>query len=270
LRFSRLMPLVAAGALAALLLAACSKGSDKSKNPPPTQQVKAGLADLNSYKCSLKISGNGGPLTDLQSLFPAPSGTPGPTPATSAVIGFEATISYVKPDKSQMTIKLGNETFSQTTIGRAQWASLGGLTVGPNTISAQSASDLSLCNAFWDEGFAGAANSFLCGGANTKVEKINGRNTLKCTIDKAGFDQIKAALGGVLNDPDAGIRDLSRFTMDIWVTDGSGTGKVPGGLPVRFQADMAGKDTLNKDFSLKVTMDVTSMNGSDVSVTAPK
>ncbi|HEY7268731.1 MAG TPA: hypothetical protein VH951_02775 [Dehalococcoidia bacterium] len=272
MRFRRFGWAFALGVVVAMMLAAACSGGGTKSSSTPTQQVKAGLADLNSYKCDLKISGSGGPLADLQTLFPPPSGSPTPAPSSANQdVGFEATISYVKPDKSQMTIKIGNESFSQTTIGRAQWASLGGLTVGPNTISAQSASDLSLCNAFWDEGFAGAtASSFLCGGANTKPYKINGRTTLKCTIDKAGFDQIKAALGGVLNDPDAGIRDLTRFTMDIWVTDGSGTGKVPGGLPVRFQADMAGKDASNKDFNMKIGMDVTSMNSSEVSVTAPK
>jgi hypothetical protein len=255
---------LAAGLLLAitLLAAACSGGgSDKETR---TQQVKAGLGNLASYKCTIKISGSGGPLSDLDALFSPPTGTATPERSQQG-LGFDATVIYVKPDKSQVTIRLGNDSFSQTTVGKQQWAMLGGLTVGPNSVGTQSPSDLSLCTAFWDDGFADAATSFQCTG---KTEKVNGLPTLKCSIDKAAFDQIKQALGGVLGDTESGIRDLSRFVMDIWVTDGSG--KIPGGLPVRFQADMAGKDTSNKDFALKINMDLSNINDSKLSVSAPK
>jgi hypothetical protein len=256
----------------ALVLAGCSKGGD---DKPKSQQVRAGLSDLSSYKCNLKISGSGGPLTELESAFavsPAatPAAGPSPTPARAQEVGFEANVTYVKPDKSTVTLKLGNETFSQTTIGKQQWSTLGGITVGPNNVPSQpTASDLSVCSAFWDDGFADAAKSFQCGGGDDgKVEKVNGRDTLRCTIDKATFDQIKAALGGILSDPDSGIRDLSRFSMDIWVTDGGGN--APGGLPVRFTADMAGKDLSNRDFAMKIAMDLSSINDKKVAVSPPK
>jgi hypothetical protein len=249
---------------AALLLSACSKGSDGSTTK--SQQVRSGLANLSSYKCSMKISGDGGPLSDLDSLFAPPnaSGTPVAT-RTQENIGFDATVVYVKPDKSVVSVQLGNDIFSQTTIGRQQWVTLGGLSTGPNTVSQQSPSDLSLCSAFWDDGFAGAASSFTCTG---RPEKVNGISTLKCSITKESFEQMRQALGGVLSASESGIKDLSRFTMDIWVADGSG--KVPGGLPVRFQADMAGTDDSNKSFSLKISMDVSNINDSKLTVAAPK
>jgi hypothetical protein len=56
--------------------------------------------------------------------------------------------------------------------------------------------------------------------------------------------------------------------MELWVTDGSGS--VPGGLPVRFTADMAGKDLTNRDFAMKIAMDLTNINDKKVSVSAPK
>jgi hypothetical protein len=253
---------LAAVALIALALAGCGKGGGNSEK---TQQVRAGLSDLTSYKCTLKIEGNGGPLADLENLFspPSTSGTP-VARAGSGTVGFEATVTYIKPDKSQMTVKAGNDSFSQTTIGKQQWATLGGLTVGPNSVGTQSANDLSLCNSFWDGGFADATNSFQC---TSKPEKVNGRDTLKCTIDKASFDQIRAALGGVLNDTESGIRDLTKFQLALWVTDGAGG--VPGGLPVRFQADMGGKDTSNKDFAMTINMNLTNLNDKKLAVTAP-
>jgi hypothetical protein len=132
--------------------------------------------------------------------------------------------------------------------------------VGPQT-----AGDLSLCAAFWDEGFAESGNAFQCSGDR---ESLNGQQTRKCSIDRQTFDQIKQFLGGVLSDPDSQIRELTRFQMEMWVT--AGTNSIPEGLPVRFRTDMAGKDASGRDFSMKVDLDVTNINDSGLSVSAPR
>jgi hypothetical protein len=259
---------IAFGIAAVVALAACSGGGDSS-NGSKTQQVKAGLSDLNSYRCSLTIQGSGSALAELAAALspqaPATPPAPGPTPAAAQPLGFEATVVYVKPDRAQLSIKIGDQTYGQTTIGKQQWSSLGSLTVGPNAVPTQTPNDLSLCAAFWDGGFADSAADFQCSG---KPQNINGQESLKCAIDSATFDQIKQALGGIVSDAESGIRDLARFQMELWVTDGSGN--VPGGLPVRFQADMAGKDSANKDFAMKINMEVTRINDKNLKVEPPR
>jgi len=267
-------------ALAALVAAVVACGGDKkpassgsgSRTPTaqagrsgtpatgPGTQVRPGLGDLTSYKCTLKLDGSGGPLAELEALFSPSGGSAG-----GQAVSLDAAVTYVKPDKSLLTMKLGSETFGQITIGRQQWSTLGGLTVGPNAVGPLTPADLSLCASFWDEGFAQGAGSFQCGGGR---ESINGQQTRKCSIDKSTFDQVRQFSGGILSDPEAGIRDLSRFQMELWVTEG--TNSVPAGLPVRLRADMAGKDATNRDFSMKIEMDVTNLNDSGLSVSAPR
>jgi hypothetical protein len=271
------MTVVAVAALAVVLVAC---GGDDEPNRLPsaggspsggssssgggegnTTEVRAGLADLTSYKCTIRIAGSGGPLSDLSALITPASGTP----AAGEEAAFEASVTYVKPDKSQMTLKLGDETLVQTTIGQQQWSAIGGFTVGPNAVGAQTATDLSLCASFWDEGFASAGNSFQCSGDR---ESVNGQQTRKCNIDASTFSQIRQLLGGVLNDPENGISDVTRFQMELWVTVGSA--RVPSGLPMRFRADMAGRDTANRDFFLKIDLDITNVNDSGLKVEAPR
>ncbi len=275
-RWFRGLVLAFAGGL--VVLAVACGGDDEAKGasgsgkatPAPTGRpgtqtngaapVRAGLADLTSYKCTLRIEGNGGPLADLESLLSPTGATPG-----AQAVSFEGNVTFVKPDKAQVSIKLGGETFGQTTIGRQQWSTLGGLTVGPNAVGPQTPSDLSVCASFWDDGFAESASSFQCTGSR---ESVNGQQTRKCSIDKNTFDQVRQLVGGVLGDPDSGIKDLTRFQMELWVTEG--TNSVPAGLPARFRADMAGKDMSNRDFAIKIDLDVTNINDSGLSVAAPK
>ena len=85
---------------------------------------------------------------------------------------------------------------------------------------------------------------------------------------RATFDQVRQFLGGVLSDPESGIGDLSRFEMQLWVTEG--TNSLAGGLPVRLRADMAGKDASGRDFTVKIEMDVTNINDGGLNVIAPR
>ena len=225
-----------------------------------TTQVRSGLGDLSSYKCTLKIVGQGGPLSELEALYSSSTNSSG-----GQTVSFDASVTYVRPDKAQLTLKLGSETFGQTTIGRQQWSTLGSLTVGPNAVGALSPAELSLCASFWDDGFASGASAFQCSGNR---ESVNGLQTRKCSIDRGTFDQVRQFLGGVLSDSESGIKDLSRFEMELWVSEGSNS--IAGGLPVRLRADMAGKDASSRDFSMKIEMDVTNINDSSLKVTAPR
>jgi hypothetical protein len=77
---------------------ASAKATQAATGRPGTQTsgsapVRAGLSDLTSYKCSLRIEGNGGPLADLESLL-----SQGVASGGAQAVSFESTVTYVKPD----------------------------------------------------------------------------------------------------------------------------------------------------------------------------
>ena len=201
------------------------------------------LQDLDSYRYKVKLEGSGGPLTDLSAGL-------GSIPGASAGddVSMEVTGAYVKPDRAEMTISVGGISVALTSIGQQEWVSIGGLVQGPMPISSAAAGDISIAVAFWDDGFLNSAGNFVCTGDR---ENVNGVSTRKCSIDKETFDQLRQ-LGGVFGDEESGIRDLTTFALELWVADA--------GYAVRVRAEMAGKDTGDNDFSLKVELDVTDVN----------
>ncbi|HXH22464.1 MAG TPA: hypothetical protein VNN10_10565 [Dehalococcoidia bacterium] len=212
------------------------------------------LADLNSFKSSLKISGFGGPLAELQAFFGG--GLTG-TPSPNQQVSFEVEGVYVKPERGQQTIKLGALTVVQTTIGRQQWTSFSGILSGPSG-SSGSLEDYSLVASLWDENFLDVAPPFTCVGGR---ENVNGVATRKCGIDAQTFNALSGFIGPFLDSSE--ISRLDRFSFEIWVAEA-------GEYPVRIRLEMAGKDASNRDFSMRMDVDITDVNSSSNRVEQPR
>ena len=221
-----------------------------TSRPGTSAQGSGGkLADLNSYKVNLKIEGTGGPLSDVASAFGSLPGSTGPA---SQNLVMEVTGAYVKPDKSQQSLKLGNFTIDFTTIGRQQWTTVLGIKTGPDTAS-RSTEDYSFAASIWDDGLLDSFSAFSCSGNET----INGIQTKKCGVDSKTLSALVDAFGGLTGDPSSGIKSISSGSMQAWLAQN-------GNYPVRISFDLKGQGSDNKDFSLKMNMDVTDVNSSIV------
>jgi hypothetical protein len=213
--------------------------------------TNSGIANLNSYKYSLKMSGTGGLVGDITSGL---GGVGGSTPASGVVL--EVSGAYIKPDKAQTSIKVAGFETSTTVIGNQQWSSFGGMVQGPTPATASDVEDANFLLGFWEgEDITDNIKDFKCGGK----ENVNGVSAVKCTADKALIDKMAREDPSILSDLDAS--SLSNANIDLWLADA--------GYPVRMRMDVAGKDLANKDFSFKVEMDVTEVNG-NFQITAPR
>jgi len=250
------------------LLLGCGGGDKKedtkqsSPNSPAASQTSTGsstpassgasslstagskLADLDSYRYNLKMSGQGGPLTQLSSSLGGLSGAGTPTQNVT----FEVDGAYVKPDKAQMTMSIGTLKITRTVIGKQEWSGFGGINTGPTTATSTAPEELSLAVAFWDEGFLASAKDFKCSG---NQETVNGIQTRKCSIDKETFQKLSNLGGGLISG--SSFKELSSFAFDAWLAERKG-------YPVRFRAEMKGKDTDSKDFNFNVSLDLTDIN----------
>jgi hypothetical protein len=228
----------------------------------PTNRSGAGaqgsggkLADLNSYKYSLKIEGTGGPLSDVASTFGALQ--TGSSASTQGLL-MEVTGAYIKPDKSQQTLKLGTFTIDFTTIGKQQWTTAFGIKSGPDTAT-RSTEDYSFAASIWDEGLLDSFSAFSCSGNET----INGVQTKKCGVDASSLSALIDAFGGITGDPSSGIKSISSGSMQAWLAQ-------QGNYPVRISVDLKGKGNDNKDFALKMGLDVTDINSTAIKIDPPK
>lgn len=233
--------------------AEATSGSGSSSNTPAAGSTapsgsnnsggNAAVADLNSYKYTMKFTGNGGPVADILESIPGAS-----------TVEFSG--AYIKPDKATTSIKAGSFESISTIIGNQQWTSFGGLVQGPTPATATDVTDANFLAAFFeDDGFNNSLKDFDCGGS----ENVNGVSARKCTLDKAGFEKL------VQSNPDfaGGIEysSLSKAESQVWLTEKD--------YPVRMRMDVAGKDTANKDFAFKIEVDVTDING-NFTISPPK
>ncbi len=268
--FKRPVIALAAAALLVALVAGCGgdKKDDKSGSDAGTStstgassstparsatsssgaSSTSGLSDLKSYKYSLKMSGNGGPVGELSSSLGGSSGS------TNAVV--EVSGAYIKPDRAQTSIKVAGLEISTVVIGSQQWNTFAGQTQGPTSAAASDLEDANFLLGFWEgDDLSASIKDFKCGGKET----VNGVSAKKCTADKATLEKLSKENSDFL----AGINasSLSNAQVDVWLTDAD--------YPVRMRMDVSGKDTANKDFNFKVEMDVTDING-NFQITAPK
>jgi hypothetical protein len=228
-----------------------SSGSSSSGNVKTAQ-----LSSLDSYRYSLKMEGTGagGPLADIRDgLGSVPGGT---TPRANEAVTFNVDGAYVKPDKAQWKIKVGSFEVAQTVIGKQEWVSFGGQTMGPQPASSLDPSDLSLAAAMWDDSNLpdDVASKMKC---ESGKETVNGVSARKCSIDKSAMSSVPN-LEGFFED--VNLKDLSAFNMNIWLADQ--------GYPVKLNVDMAGQDQSKRDYALKVQMDLTDVNKS-IDITPP-
>jgi len=266
--------LLAAGAIV-VLAAACGGSDDKkstdasngnSSSPSSTSgspssgtpgsngsgSVKtAALSSLDSYRYTLKMegTGTGGPLADLRdSMASIPGGS---TPKANEAVSFNVDGAFVKPEKATWKIKLGSFEVAQTVIGKQEWVTFGGQTMGPQPASSLDPTDLSLAAAMWDQSNLpdDVTNKMNCA---TGKESVNGVSARKCDVDKAALSSMTKDLQGFFED--VSLKDLSAFNMSLWLADQ--------GYPVKLNVEMAGKDSSSRDYGLKMQMDLTDVNKS--------
>lgn len=246
----RLVLIASAVGLAAALIS-CGSGDDpEPQEPTPAVSATSGqgntlkvalLSSLDSYKFTLQIDGDGGPVASLS----GGSGT------------FNVTGSYIKPDRQQTAIKAGDQTIQSVIVGNQQWTVSaagvqGPLPTGPNS--------LVLANpilAFWDGGpLREIILEFECSGTTSTMNGVSAR---RCTLDKAGYEKVTKTwgdfLGGLVH------QSYSRATAEVWMADA--------GVPVRIRLDVAGKDRNGADFDYKLALDVTDI-GSTFEIIPPQ
>lgn len=215
--------------------------------------TRASVANLNSYKYLIKMSGKGGPMGEITGGLDQTLSQSGLTAGPSLV--FEVSGAYIKPDKAQTAIKFGTLTTSSTVIGNQQWSSFGGQTLGPLPATAADVANANFLNDFWtDDGIGASLKDFKCG----SKESVNGVSAVKCSLDKAGFEKLSKN-SGVLTGLEGST--YTTASIEVWIADA--------GYPVRMRMDVAGKDASKADFSFKVELDVTDING-NFQITAPK
>jgi hypothetical protein len=88
-------------------------------------------------------------------------------------------------------------------------------------------------------------------------ETVNGVSTRKCSIDKSALASVPD-LAGFFED--VNMQNLNAFSMNLWLADQ--------GYPVKLNVDMAGKDSSQRDYALKMQMDLTDVNKS-IDIKAP-
>ncbi len=214
------------------------------------------LGSLNSYRYTLRIEGAGGPFTALVGQVGGLTGTP--SPGGSQQVVMEVKGAFVKPDRAQETISIGGLTVTSTTIGGQQWSTLGTIISGPKT-KTPSPNELSFVGPLWDDSFINLVSTFGC---STTLEQVNGVKARKCGFDRATFDQIKDFVNASLG-ANADYKSFSTFAIEAWLAD-------PDGYPVRFSVDLAGKDSKDLDFQMKLTFDITDVNSSSIKIDPPR
>lgn len=258
---SRRLLLLAGGLIAATVIA-CGGGDDKepsdatavTSNGTAVPSAAAGstpgastgvtlLADLKSYKYTLTISGNGGPVAGLL--------------GSSGASSFKVTGAYIKPDKQQIVAEVGSITGETIIVGGQQWSRANGVLTGPIATDEYSLRRANPILAFWDGGpLREIIREFNCAGAPSSMNGVQAR---KCTLDKAGYEKVAKSwgdfLGGLIH------QSYSRASAEVWMAQE--------GFPVRMRLDVAGKDKDGKDFDYKLEMDLSDINGS-FEITAPQ
>jgi hypothetical protein len=217
----------------------------------------ADLSSLNSYRYTLKMEGTGagGPLAEIRDSL---AQVPGTSTNANDKVTFDVNGAYVKPDKAEFKAKIGSFEVAQTVIGRQEWVTFQGQTQGPQPASSLNASDLSLAAAMWDQSNLTDDIGSKATCASSK-ETVNGVSTRKCDLDKSALASVQKDLQGFFED--VSLQDLNAFNMSLWLADQ--------GYPVKLSVDMAGKDSGQRDYALKVQMDLTDIN-KDIAINAPK
>ncbi len=205
--------------------------------------LPATLPDLTSYRYSFRIEGTAGLIAELsRSSLP-----PGVNPNTGTLV-FEAKGAYLKPDRGEVTVTFGSANVTIVAIGRQQWTRVDGVLAAPRQLTSPGEDDYSYIADFWDTSASEALKDFSC---SSSRETVNGVSTRKCTADRATVERLNRE-GKLFT---TGVLDLKQYTAgtaELWVADGD---KV-----IRFRANLAGKDSSNRDVAFKMEVDISDIN----------
>jgi hypothetical protein len=222
-----------------------------SARPPST----AGrLADLSSYRYTVRIDGVGGPAAGLFAEISAPLGSP--TPIAGQAVTLDVTGAYVKPDRATTTWRFSGNALTLTFIGRDRWAQFGTIITGP-TPGNRTPNDMSLAGQAWDAAFSPMLSRLSCADAR---EIVNGMSTRRCTSRDTGATALNPVFEQFGAGP-AGIRSVTSALTDVWLTDGA--------YPARLRSEISGLDGQGREFRLRIEIDVTDVNG-QITVAAPR
>jgi hypothetical protein len=198
------------------------------------------------------MQGYGSYLAELTALL-------GPPPAGGET-SLTAQGAYVAPDRSLLTIDLGGETVSLTTIGDQQWTTIGTLTVGPTPAESGSAADLSLAAMILDSGFGDLIDLFGC---TDETAVINGEPARRCGISADEAAAVLPSLGGVFGSG-SGISAIETFSFEAWLTT-----ERDADYPVRVRALVVGKDATGADLKVDLDIEVSDLNA-PIDIQPPK
>ena len=168
-------------------------------------------------------------------------------PYTGTLV-FEAKGSYVKPDRGEATLSFGGITVTKVVIGRQLWTNFGGVVQAPTQVASPRDGDYSFVAAFWDTSVTESLKDFSC---SSSRDTVNGVRARMCAANRVTVERLnkegKLFTTGVLE-----LKEFSAGSAELWVADGD---KV-----IRFRANLAGKDSANRDVALKVDVDITDIN----------
>jgi hypothetical protein len=215
------------------------------------------LGDLKSFHFDAAMK------LDSGSAGSAPTGGSGADDAatTALILGFlsdiQANGSFVAPDQTDMTFKVGGQNFGLVTIGKKSWVKFG------NTWQANDDADSTDLSSLTDlfssgtgiTGSTGGTNDVLKGG-KTSQETVNGVKTTHYSFDKNAIQGMNTDLGGT----DADFKSIDKASMDIWENSDN--------VPVKFSISIAGKDDQNKKIAFDFQMNIKDIN-SNITVKPP-
>jgi hypothetical protein len=219
--------------------------SATSRSSSSSSTLSGRLPDLNSYKYAFKLEGTAGLIAEISDSTLPSSINPNTGTAT-----FEAKGSYIKPDKGEATLSFAGTSVTRVVIGRQQWTTIGGVTQGPAQISSTNDETYSFVASFWDSSATEALKDFTCGSGR---ENVNGVSTRKCTAEKSTIQRLNQE-GKLFTTGQLDLKEFSNGSAEIWVAEGD---KV-----IRFRANIAGKDSSNRNVVFKMEVDISDINGS--------
>ena len=160
---------------------------------------------------------------------------------------------YIKPDRSQISMKIAGEDLSVITIGDREWTKIGNLPwtespTPPESSTAFAPSDL--CDL--------TASELSLEGLDWTAETVNGIQTRYYHVDNASLSALAQLFGS-----EEDLQDLPEsFTMDVWLAE-------DGQWPVRMSIEASDKDEQGRDIYIAMSMELTDVNSPDVTIEPP-
>lgn len=212
------------------------------------------IKELSSFRFTLRVQ------LQIPELQPGAveAGTPGPLdPFTEGLTALLSDLNiqgaYVRPDRSQVTMKVAGEDITVITIGDKEWTRKGTLpwaasAVTPGSSVAFSPDDLcELTRAL-----------LLVEGLTGEPETVDSVKTRHYRADNAAL----SALANLFGDAAELVDPPQSFTTDIWLAE-------EGQWPLRLNLEAADKDNQGRDVRVAMAMELKDVNSSDIKIEPP-